>query len=602
MLIESGFRCHLTSFTRTTAASPSPFIARLRKYLRTRRVTSVSQVGTDRILEIQFGDGQYRLFLEFYAGGNIVLADKDLNILTLLRIVPEEPEQEELRVGLKYSLDNRQNYHGIPILTRERVKEAIQKAVHKGEADPVVLEKKSRKKQGDTVRKAVSASLHELPPMLVDHTMRQNDFSPAITLEQVLSDVSTLDKLMHTLAEAQEITRNIASSQVPKGFIIARLSKPPPSPAETDRIPNRENLVYEDFHPFRPAQFEGDPTTHIVEIEGFNKTVDEFFSSIESQKLESRLNEREQHARKKLNIARQDHEKRLDGLQHAQELNVRKAEAIEANLHKVLEATAAINGLIAQGMDWIEIARLIEMEQAKRNPVAEMIRLPLKLYENTATLLLPEMAYDAKDDNEGNETGSDISTSGQDNPTDSTVDVMSRRLTVDVDLSLSPWSNARQYYDQKKTAATKEQKTLQSSAKALKSTERKINADLKKGLKQEKQLMKPVRKQFWFEKYIYFISSEGYLVLGGRDAQQNETLYKRYLKKGDIYVHADLHGAASVVVKNKTGMMESPTPPSTLSQAGTLAVAMENTLLRAVSPSLGKKTIFLPPSFCWALG
>jgi predicted ribosome quality control (RQC) complex YloA/Tae2 family protein len=40
----------------------------LRKLLKTRRVTRVRQVGTDRVIELQFGDdGQYRMFLEFFA-------------------------------------------------------------------------------------------------------------------------------------------------------------------------------------------------------------------------------------------------------------------------------------------------------------------------------------------------------------------------------------------------------------------------------------------------------------------------------------------------------------------------------------------------------
>ena len=67
LVVDTGFRCHLTEFGRTTAAAPSPFVARLRKFLKTRRVTSVSQVGTDRVLELTFSDGQYRLFLEFFA-------------------------------------------------------------------------------------------------------------------------------------------------------------------------------------------------------------------------------------------------------------------------------------------------------------------------------------------------------------------------------------------------------------------------------------------------------------------------------------------------------------------------------------------------------
>lgn len=56
-----------------------------------------------------------------------------------------------------------------------------------------------------------------------------------------------------------------------------------------------------------------------------------------------------------------------------------------------------------------------------------------------------------------------------------------------------------------------------------------------------------VRKPFWFERFHWFISSENYLVIGGRDAQQNELLVKRYLNKGDAYVHADLHGEAGQI-------------------------------------------------------
>jgi predicted ribosome quality control (RQC) complex YloA/Tae2 family protein len=70
---------------------------------------------------------------------------------------------------------------------------------------------------------------------------------------------------------------------------------------------------------------------------------------------------------------------------------------------------------------------------------------------------------------------------------------------------------------------------------------------------QAKARVQHVRKTFWFEKFYWFISSDGYLVIGGRDAQQNEMLFKRYMKKGDIYVHADLHGAPTCIIKNPSG-------------------------------------------------
>ena len=90
----------------------------------------------------------------------------------------------------------------------------------------------------------------------------------------------------------------------------------------------------------------------------------------------------------------------------------------------------------------------------------------------------------------------------------------SRMLSIDIDLGLTPWANASQYYDQKKQASEKQQRTVQSSTKALKSHEKKVTADLKKNLKQEKQVLRQAREPFWFEKFVFFVSSEGYLVLG----------------------------------------------------------------------------------------
>jgi hypothetical protein len=57
-------------------------------------------------------------------------------------------------------------------------------------------------------------------------------------------------------------------------------------------------------------------------------------------------------------------------------------------------------------------------------------------------------------------------------------------------------------------------------------------------------------------------------VIAGRDAQQNEMLYKRYFRKGDIYVHADIHGAATCIIKNSNPDPETLPPPRTLSEAG----------------------------------
>jgi len=230
--------------------------------------------------------------------------------------------------------------------------------------------------------------------------------------------------------------------------------------------------------------------------------------------LTTRVQDRKLAAVKKLTSARSEHQSRVNALQSVQTLNERKAQAIEANLDKVEEAIASVNSLLYQGVDWKGIDTMISNARRAGNPVAELVG-GLKLAEGIITLLLAEEGAEA--DEESDEEDRDVSESEEDSDDD---EVASKRkkeqqkLRIDVKLALSGWANAREYYSEKKTAAVKEERTIQASTKALKSTERKVLTDLKKGLNKEKQLLRPVRQQMWFEKFYFFISTDGYLVLG----------------------------------------------------------------------------------------
>jgi predicted ribosome quality control (RQC) complex YloA/Tae2 family protein len=73
---------------------------------------------------------------------------------------------------------------------------------------------------------------------------------------------------------------------------------------------------------------------------------------------------------------------------------------------------------------------------------------------------------------------------------------------------------------------------------------------------------KPVRhdivaaKKLWYHRFRWFVTSDDVVVLGGRDASQNEELVKKYMAGGDLFVHADVHGASVVIVKGKTERMD----------------------------------------------
>jgi predicted ribosome quality control (RQC) complex YloA/Tae2 family protein len=63
-------------------------------------------------------------------------------------------------------------------------------------------------------------------------------------------------------------------------------------------------------------------------------------------------------------------------------------------------------------------------------------------------------------------------------------------------------------------------------------------------------------KKLWYHRFRWFVTSDGVVVLGGRDASQNEELVKKYMAGGDLFVHADVHGASVVIVKGRTERMD----------------------------------------------
>ncbi len=61
-------------------------------------------------------------------------------------------------------------------------------------------------------------------------------------------------------------------------------------------------------------------------------------------------------------------------------------------------------------------------------------------------------------------------------------------------------------------------------------------------------IKKPTKK--WYEKFRWFISSDGFLVIGGRDASSNETIFKKYITPNDLIFHTNFPGSPLAVIKN----------------------------------------------------
>ncbi len=128
-----------------------------------------------------------------------------------------------------------------------------------------------------------------------------------------------------------------------------------------------------------------------------------------------------------------------------------------------------------------------------------------------------------------------------------TLDIDNTKLIIDPKLTIP--ENAEIYYEKAKKAKRKSKGALIAIENTKKQLEE-IRAKKDIAMEHISTPKKRVKKNLkWYEKLRWFISSEGVLVVGGRDANTNESIVKKYLEPNDIYLHADIHGATSTAIK-----------------------------------------------------
>ena len=63
-------------------------------------------------------------------------------------------------------------------------------------------------------------------------------------------------------------------------------------------------------------------------------------------------------------------------------------------------------------------------------------------------------------------------------------------------------------------------------------------------------LVSEIRKKSWYERYRWFFTSDGFLVIGGRDAASNSAVVRKHLGKNDKIFHGDIHGSPFFILKD----------------------------------------------------
>ena len=70
-----------------------------------------------------------------------------------------------------------------------------------------------------------------------------------------------------------------------------------------------------------------------------------------------------------------------------------------------------------------------------------------------------------------------------------------------------------------------------------------------------------IRKKSWFERYRWFLTSDGSLAVGGRDTSSNSALIRKQMAKNDRIFHAEVHGSPFFILK------DARQPPSDVSMS-----------------------------------
>jgi predicted ribosome quality control (RQC) complex YloA/Tae2 family protein len=130
-------------------------------------------------------------------------------------------------------------------------------------------------------------------------------------------------------------------------------------------------------------------------------------------------------------------------------------------------------------------------------------------------------------------------------------------LAFSLDIRRTLFENAAWFYEQ----AKRDRQKLHGAEVALAGSRKKL-AELVEKIKEAEELERgkqaetvwnlekqKVKHRKWYEKFRWFITSDGFLVVAGRDAVSNEILVKKYTEENDLVFHADVVGAPFVVVK-----------------------------------------------------
>jgi len=268
---------------------------------------------------------------------------------------------------------------------------------------------------------------------------------------------------------------------------------------------DEDDLGYIAFLPFKFKLYQELPTQI---FDSFSQAIDDFFgvsdSELEDEQVQDALSEEQKRLQKIIDKQNEG----IDNLVSKAEKMRTAGELIYSYFTLIQEVLETVTKARTEGVSWDDIIQRINEGKKKGIPSATLIERII--------------------------------------PSQGLIIVNLNGTSVNLDIRLTAQDNASTAYDQAKKAESKVNGARMQIEKTRVKMER-LEVSLVEP--ETKRVRIKTRKKRWYEKFRWFISSEGFLVLGGRDAKSNESLAKHQMSLNDVFLHASIHGAPYTLIK-----------------------------------------------------
>ena len=289
----------------------------------------------------------------------------------------------------------------------------------------------------------------------------------------------------------------------------------------------------DEFVFFEPVDLEIHSHLKKIHYTSFNETVDEYFAKLDSKLLLSSESDKASKALRKFERIHKSQKEQVTKSEDNRQSNLFIGDMIFTHLSAIDALISNIKDARKRGFEWKTI--LERLKKGKELQIEEA--------------LIFHKAY----------------------PKEAKIAVKIEDTVIRLDFRMNGTDNATYYYK----LAKRDKRRIEGAKSALEKTQKILEEkQVEKELTKQRQvsLVKQPKKQ-WFEKFRWFKSSDGYIVVGGKDTSSNETVVKKYLEKNDLYFHTELRGAPSTVLKNPEN---TEIPELTIKETSTFAASYSN--------------------------